>query len=79
MIERRSKAMALSRTIKASVGESGGITWERRQFLCRVDIELDVDALMELIGRRALGNKSRSSRLLGGLIKGQVKVGNEIE
>ena len=79
MIERHSKAMSIPRTVKATVSESGGITWERRQFLCRVDIELDVDALIELIGTRAIGNKSKSSRLLGGLIKGQVTVGNEIK
>jgi len=79
MIERRSKTMALSRSIKASISESGVISWESRQFLCRVDLELDVDAIMQMIGQRAIGNKSKSSRLLGGLIKGQVKIGNEIK
>jgi hypothetical protein len=40
---------------------------------CLVGIEFDAEALAELLGSRALANKSRRSALLGGIIKAQVK------
>jgi len=79
MIKRHSKVMLISRRVKANVSETGAIIWERRDFECRVDLEIDMVGLFELIGHKAIGNKSKRSRLLGGIIKGQVNVGDEIK
>jgi hypothetical protein len=74
MIERHSKAMAIERRIP----NPGGVGMTRKSFLCRVEVEIDMDALLDLIGRRAIGNKSKRARFLWGIIKGQIQVGNEL-
>jgi hypothetical protein len=82
MIERHSKALSLRRRVKADViSTSEGsefIKWEYRDFLCRVDVAIDMDRLIELIGQRAMSNKHKQSRLLKGIITGKVQVGTEI-
>jgi hypothetical protein len=65
MIERRHKAIAIERHGKT--------------YLCRVDVEIQWNALFLLLGHRAIANKSKRSRLLSGIIKGQILVGNEIK
>ena len=67
-IQRFSKAMAISRRVGT----------ELREHLCRVSLEIDVDGLLQLMGHRAMGNKTKSSRMIGGLIKGAIQVGKEM-
>ena len=68
--ERHSKAMKISRRFGPG---------DYRDFLCKVTIELDIDGILQLIGNRAMGNKSKRSRLLSGLIEGEIQVGGEIK
>ena len=44
-----------------------------RHFLCRVDVELDIDAILRLMGERCSHNKSERSYMLGGMIKGRIQ------
>ena len=75
MIEPRIiKKITVSRREHVSQGK-----WIQRYYRCRVDVELDLDGILQLIGDRAMGNKSKKSRLLSGLIKGEIQVGEEIK
>jgi hypothetical protein len=42
--------------------------------LCRVDVAINMEALFRLIGERALDNKNKRTRLLGGIVTGEVRM-----
>lgn len=61
------KTVTLSRRV---VGHSA--RWE--QVECRVDLAFDEERLFLELGQRALGNKSRRTKEIGGLVEAEVHI-----
>jgi hypothetical protein len=46
----------------------------KREVECMVELDLDLDHIAEILGSKAIGNKSKRSRALGGMIKANVRL-----
>ena len=66
--------LTINRRVRSRFGEGGELIWTTEPHTCRVDLAVDVDALMRVLGEKALGNKSKRAVECGGLVECSVHV-----
>jgi len=66
--------LTINRRVRSRFGAGGSLIWTTEPHTCRVDLAVDVDGLMRVLGTKALGNKSKRAVECGGLIKAEVHI-----